>query len=469
MNFFKITNMKKPMNGVGVKSSVLYCFILSLISVVCFSQDNKSERIIDEVIGVVGNEIILKSEIELQSLSQNPSIVQAYSTEELTCVVFEDLLIQKLLLNQAKVDSIEISPDQIESEIDRRMRYFINQIGSEQKLEEYYGKSLLEIKDEFRDMVENQLLVQKMQSKMTENTKVTPSEVRSYFENIPEDSLPYINSEIEVAQIVCKPPISNDEKDRVKNKLLDIRKRIINGEDFGTLAYLYSEDPLSAQKNGELGFVQRGALVPEFEGVAFKLKEGEVSNIVETQYGYHILQLIERRGDKINVRHILLVPKVSIADLNRAKLELDSLHQLILLDSISFVNAAEQVSDDEMSKLNGGVITNLQTGDTKFNADELDPIIALAVNKLKVGELSRPVLMSTQDGKQAYRLLKVNLRTDPHRASLVKDYQRIQTACLTEKQNNAVFEWVDKKLSDTYVSVGENYRGCNFSNKWVKN
>ena len=249
---------------------------------------------------------------------------------------------------------------------------------------------------------------------------------------------------------------------------IEIRKRIINGEDFGTLAYLYSEDPLSAKQNGELGFVQRGSLVPEFEGVAFKLKDGEVSNLVETQYGYHILQLIERRGDKINVRHILLAPKVSAADLNKANLELDSIHQLILLDSISFANAALTYSDDEMSKLNGGIITNLQTGDTKFNADELDPILALAVNKLKIGEVSSPVLMTTDDGKQAYRLLIVKSRTEPHRASLIKDYQRIQTACLTEKQNNSVMEWVDKKLSETYVSLAETYKGCKFSNKWLK-
>jgi peptidyl-prolyl cis-trans isomerase SurA len=421
----------------------------------------------DKITGIVGNEIILHSEVEQQYESQKTMAFQNMSETVAKCIVYEDLLYQKLLLNQAKQDSIEVPQEQVEGEIDRRIRFFADQIGSEQKLEEYYGKTILEIKTEFRDMVENQLLIQKMQSKITENIKVTPSDIRSYFENIPVDSLPFIDSELEVAHIVKSPEVSTEEQDRVREKIIGIRKRIINGDDFGTLAYLYSEDPLSAKKNGELGFVQRGALVPAFEAVAFKLKDGQVSEVVETQYGYHILQLIERRGAKVNVRHILLVPQVSNEGLQESRAFLDSLHQLILLDSMSFGQAAEQFSDDTESKLNNGILINPQTGDSRFEPDMMDPMLAFAVNKLKMGEVSGPVIMNTKDGKQAYRLLKLISRTKPHIANLKEDYQRIQSAALTEKQNMAIQEWVRKKIAATYIKLEKEYQSCNFSNEWV--
>ena len=416
--------------------------------------------------GIVGDEILLHSEVEQQYESQ-VAMFQNMTADQAKCLIYEDLMYQKLLLNQAKQDSVEVSQEQVEGEIDRRMRFFIEQIGSEKKLEEYYGKTILEIKSEFREMVENQLLVQRMQSKITESIQVTPSDVRSYFDNIPSDSLPFIDSELEIAHIVKSPEITLEEKERVKEKLQGIRKRIVNGEDFGTLAYLYSDDPLSAQKNGELGFVQRGALVPAFEAVAFKLKENQVSELVETQYGFHILQLIERRGEKVNVRHILLVPKVSNVSLQESRTFLDSIHQLILLDSIGFAMAAEKFSDDKDSKLSGGLLMNPQTGDSRFVPDMMDPMLAFEVNKLKIGEISGPVIMNTAEGKQAYRLIKLISRTDPHVANLKDDYQRIQEASLTEKQNQAIKEWVMKKVENTYVKLDEDYQGCKFSNNWM--
>ena len=452
-----------------MKTIGLTFLVLILTSFIGFSQvDNldKPDVLVDKVMGIVGEEILLYSEVEKQYESQI-AMFQDMTANEGRCLIYEDLMYQKLLLNQAKQDSVEVSQEQVEGEIDRRMRFFIEQIGSEKKLEAYYGKTILEIKSEFREMVENQLLIQKMQSKITENIQVTPSDVRSYFDNIPSDSLPFIDSELEVAHIVKSPAISPEEKERVKEKLRGIRKRIINGEDFGTLAYLYSDDPMSAQKNGELGFVQRGALVPAFEAVAFKLKENQVSDLVETQYGFHILQLIERRGEKVNVRHILLVPKVANVALQESRAFLDSIHQLILLDSISFSMAAEKFSDDNDSKFSGGLLMNPQSGDSRFVPDMMDPMLAFEINKMKMGEVSGPVIMNTSEGKQAYRLIQLISRTNPHVANLKEDYQRIQAASLTEKQNTAIKSWVTKKVGNTYVKLDKEYQSCDFSNNWI--
>jgi len=451
------------------------CRILSIIpiflvfSIVSFGQDSIAKQgvLIDQILAVVGNEVILQSEMEIQYHTQEEFEFGNVLKEEAHCIILEDLLFQKLLLNQAKIDSVEVSEDQIDGELNRRMRFFVDQIGSEQKLEEYYGKSLLEIKSEFRDQVETQLIVQKMRSKSTENVKVTPAEVRKYFDEIPEDSLPYINSELEMSQIVKKPPISSAEKDRTKNKLADIRKRIVNGEDFGMLAYMYSEDPMSAKENGELGFVQRGALVPEFEAIAFTLKAGEVSEIIETQYGYHILELIERIGEKVNVRHILLIPKVSNADLQNAMTFLDSIYQQILMDSLSFEQAAEQFSDDDESIMSGGKMINPQTGSYAFVPNQIEPMLLFSIDKMKIGQVSEPVIMNTTDGKQAYRLIKLNQRTKPHKASLKQDYQRIQAAALEEQQRKSINRWIKKKQEHTFIKINEEYTNCLFTNNWT--
>lgn len=446
---------------------------LSVIVILCLigsisaqSDDETPGNVLDQIVAIVGDEVILQSEIELQYQAQGAYTLQSVTEEEAKCILLEENLYQKLLINQSKIDSIDISEDQITGELDRRMRYFIDQIGSEQKLEEYYGKSLVEIKAEFRELVENQLIVQKMKSLTTENIKVTPSEVKAYFEDIPKDSLPYINSELEIAQILRIPPISDEEKERMKTELEGMRKRIVNGDDFGLLAYMYSEDPGSAHKNGELGFVERGSLVPEFEAVAFNLKGDEVSELIETQFGYHIMQLIERRGEKVNVRHILLTPKVSPADLNSANEYLDSIQSLILNDTVSFEVAAEKFSDDEATRMNGGKMKNPATGGTVFEPTEMDPILVFTVEKMKVGQVSDPVLMRTADGKEAYRLLKLIKRTDPHRASLKLDYQRIQTAALEEKQSHAITKWIAKKQEDTYIKIGNVYGNCSFTNSW---
>ena len=455
------------MEKTHISIALLVTILVSTINSVSGQPEGEAPgKGMDRIVAVVGNEIILESDIELLYHSQTDIALQSVSEEQAKCIILEDHLFQKLLISQAKIDSVEVSEEQIDDELDRRMRFFISQVGSENELEAYYGKTILEMKAEFRERIENQLLVQKMRARTTENIKVTPSDVKAYFDDIPKDSLPYINSEIEVAQIVKMPPISEEEKQRVKDKLEGLRKRIVNGASFGDLAYMYSEDPGSAKKDGELGPVDRGALVPEFEAVAFNLKGDDISEIIETTYGYHIMQLIERIGERVNVRHILLIPKVSSTDLNNARVFLDSIQQKLLTDTLTFDELAEKHSDDEETKMNGGKMLNPQTGSTKFEPTQIDPMLLFTIDKLKVGQVSEPVLMRTADGKEAYRLIKVLKRTDPHRASLELDYQKIQAAALEEKQSHAITRWIAKKQEDTYIKIDPSYGNCTFTNSW---
>ena len=440
---------------------IITCYFLFLFFTAhpIFAQD---EKVVDQIIAVVGGNIILQSELEtqyLQAVSQGMEV-----DENSRCELLEEMLYQKLLLNQAQLDSVKVSDSQVESEMDKRLRYFISQIGSEQKLEEYYGKSIAEIKDEFKELIRNQLLIQSMQSKVTANINVTPSEVKAFYNKRPEDSIPLVNSEIEVAQIVAIPKVSEEAKKEAREKIEALRERIIKGEKFATLAVLYSEDPGSAKKGGELGFVGRGSFVPEFEAMAYQLKEGEVSEIVETQYGFHIMQLIERRGEQINIRHILISPKIAPEDLVKARNYIDSISHLIAsTDTLDFAEAAVLFSDDIETKYNGGLIVNPQTGTTRFEADQLDPSLFFTIDKLEVGEMSGPVLIQMPGGKQAYRLLYLKTRTEPHRANLKDDYQKIQETALAEKQQVAVNKWITKKLANIYFKLHEDYKSCNFA------
>lgn len=426
---------------------------------------------IDKIVAVVGSNIILMSEVEGQYMQ---IMAQGYEKEEsIKCDLLEELLFQKLLVNQARLDSVTINDEQVEEELERRLRYFIAQIGSQQKLEEYYKKSIEQIKDDFRDMIKDQLLAQQMQYKITGDVKVTPAEVRDYFSKIPKDSLPYINMEVEIGRIVKKPIITKKEKEEARARAEELRQRVAEGKaSMATLAKLYSEDPGSAQNGGELGFFKRGQMVPEFEAVAFSLKNNkEVSDVFETEYGFHFMQLIERRGETINARHILIAPKTSEKDLTSAKIFLDSIYDLLKKDSITFAAAAEKFSDEAEGKQNAGIVTNPNTGSTKFEMDQLsaiDPTLFLTVNKMQIGEFSKPVLTSSSDGKQAYCIFLLKTRTEPHKANLRDDYQRIQDAATAMKESNIVRNWITKKIDKTYIRIDENYLHCDFNNPWTK-
>ncbi len=425
-------------------------------------------QIIDRIVAVVGGNAILESDIENQYINYRLQNQITGSATEMRCKILEDILFQKLMVAQAEVDSLTVDDAQVSSELDRRLSGFINQFGSQKKLEEYYGKSLVDIKAELYEIVKEQMLAQQVQQQIIQDVQVTPSEIRSYFKSIPKDSIPLIKTEYVIRQIVKNPPISIEEKLRIKEKLLELRKRILNGESFSTMAILYSEDPGSAKNGGELGYYGRGQLYPEFEAVAFKLKPGEISDVVETKAGYHIIQMIDRKGDFINVRHILLVPKVSPADLAKARSILDSVAQLIRNDSITFDKAVEKFSDDE-NKNNGGYLINPYTGGIEFEGEQLDQQVSFTIEKMEPGEISNPVPMKTEeDQKDAYRLLYLESKTKPHRANLKQDYSKIQQWALQHKQMETINKWINEKARKTYIRIIDDYKKCKFTHKWIQ-
>jgi len=423
--------------------------------------------IIDKVVAVVGKNVILKSDVENQYAQLK---AQGGATDNSKCEVFEELLYQKILLDQAQKDSIEVTEAEIEDNLDRRIRYFVGQIGSEKKLEEFYGKSITEIKDEFREVIAKQMLSERMQGQLTQNIKVTPTEILKFYKKIPKDSLPKINKQIILEQIVKYPPINEKEKLVIKEKLRGYRDRVLKGEKFSTLAVLYSEDLGSARKGGELGFVGRSDLVPEFAAVAFKLKEpGDISRIVETEFGFHIIQLIEKRGELMNLRHILLKPKISPMDMYKAKTYIDSVRNLVAIDSISFEDAATKFSEDKETNKNEGLMINPMTGNSIFENEQLPPAIAYALSNTKEGEMTKAFKTQDNRGKDVYKIIKIKKIIQPHTASIEQDYQLIQDICLADKKQKYIDSWIKKKQKNTYIRLEDDYKNCSFKHPgWVK-
>ncbi len=424
----------------------------------------ESEVLIDEVVAVVGNRIILESDLETQVLQQQASGNTA-GKQTLKCLILEDLMIQKLFVNQAEADSVEITDNQIESALNQRIRYFTSQFGSQEKLENFYGKSVLEIKNEFRDIIEEQMMAEEIQQKIIENIKITPSEIRSFYKSIPPDSVPNVPAEFEVGQIVKKPPVSAAELNAVRDRLKGYRTRILAGERFETFAALYSEDPGSASRGGELGFYRRGELYPEFEAVAFRLEKGEVSDIVKTKAGYHIIQMIERRGETVNVRHILLRPKASPVELEEARNYLDSLAREIRAGNLTYEEALK-LSDDP-GKMHGGLLINPYSNTPRFEGEQLDPPVFFVVDKMTIGDISNAVPFLDEEGYSAFRLLFLKDKTTPHTANLNDDYDRIKNWSLENKQHKAIVDWVKEKTKNTYINIIERYRDCEFETRWI--
>lgn len=427
-----------------------------------FTQQN---IVVDHIVGVVGSNAILKSELMDQKIQVQTQGVEL--GDEPLCTMLDDMMFQKLLYNQAMVDSIEVDDAEIEMEIERRLRFFIQQIGSRERLEEYYGQSVDELREEFWDPIREQMISQRMESQITRNVSVTPSEVRTFFESLSEDEIPMVESELALAKIVIEPTLQVEEVEAVKERLEGYRQRIIEGENFRTLAILYSDDPGTARQGGELGFVRRGELHPEFEAVAFSLEPGEVSGIVETRSGYHIIQPIERRGEEVNVRHLLLRPQVSPEVEQETINKLDSIRTAIMSGEITFRDAARQYSDHRSAN-SGGIMVNPYTGTTRFKTDELDPNLFFVVDRLEVGEISRPMQTMTEDGGQAFQIITVRERVDPHPANLQQDYDFIKNLALQEKKDKRLDEWVKSRLKGTYITIHEDYEHCGFDHDWLK-
>lgn len=438
-----------------------------IISFVLFAVSSRAQepQVIDRVVAVVGQNIILQSDIEAQYMQLRLQGGIQGSASSIRCEILEDLMFRKLMLNQAEMDSITVTDEQVNAEVDRLVRYFISQLGSQENLEKYYKKSMSEIKEELFRMRKDQMLEEQVQQTMLANVEVTPGEVRKCYYDIPHDSVPMVNSKYEIAHIVKKPAITLEQKLEVKDRLYKMRKRILDGERFSTLALLYSEDPGSAKKGGELGFHGRGEFAPEFEAAAFNLRDGEISEVVETEFGFHIIQMIERRGEFVNVRHILLTVKVSPEALQEAYDELDSIAKLINNDSITFDEAVRKFSD-ENDKISGGILVNPNTGSTLFDASELDQQVSFTINRMQVGELSEPVPMKTDDNKDAYRLLYLKRKTAPHKANLKDDYTLIRDWAMQQKREEIINKWIANKSQKAYIKVIDDFKDCDFMFDW---
>ena len=457
--YIEATNQMRPNI---MKAYTLVFLAIILLRLPLSAQQNPI--LIDEIVAVVGNRIILESDLQAQLLQYQEEAANT-DKHKLKCQILEDLLIQKLFVNQAEVDSIIITENQVDATLDERVRYFISQFGSQERMERFYGKTVLQIKEEFREIIREQMMAEEAQQSVIENVKVTPSEVRAFFRSIPADSIPTIPAEFEIGQIVKKPPIGAEELNAVRERLTGYRNRIIAGERFETFAALYSEDPGSASRGGELGFYRRGELFPEFEAVAFRLERGEVSEIVKTKAGFHIIQMIERRGETINVRHLLLRPKSSPLELEVARNFLDSLSNEIKAGNLSFQEALKH--SDDPGRMHGGLMINPYTGTSRFEAEHIEPNVFFVIDRMTVGEISRAVPFLDEEGNNAFRLLYLKERTTPHKANLTDDYDRIKNWALQQKQRNAIMDWIRDKNNKTYINIVERYRGCSFDVKWI--
>jgi peptidyl-prolyl cis-trans isomerase SurA len=448
-----------------IKLLIISYWLVAMCGMV-IGQDN----VIDEVIWIVGEEAILRSEVEEERLRAQ------YEGQSIAgdpyCVIPEQLAIQKLFLHQAELDSIEVSESSVSGQVDMRMNYYISQIGSKEKMEEYFRKSSTEIREEMMQMVRNQMIIQQMQSKLTENISSTPAEVRRYYNTLSQDSIPMVPAQVEVQILSIEPSVPLEEIERIKSRLREFTERVHGGNaDFSMLARLYSEDVESAKRGGELGFVGKGQLVSEFANVAFNLTDPKrVSRIVQTEYGFHIIQLIEKKGDRINCRHILLKPRISVDDKVKSLEKLDSIRVLLVDSGMVFEEAVARFSEDKSTVMSGGLMTNATTGASKFEYQDLPPEIAKQIYGLKEGEMSKPfVMMDPTKNKEICAIVKLKTKRDSHKANLVDDFQVIRDMLEQQLSSECIDKWIRNKQKEIYVHVDSLWRGCDFTYPgWVK-
>ncbi len=437
--------------------------IKSIVAGLLLCSGMMAQSVIDEVIWVVGDEAILRSEVEEERLRAQyegtPINGDPY------CVIPEQLAVQKLFLHQAVIDSVEANESTVSHQVDMRLNYYINQIGSKEKMEEYFRKPSSDIRAEMMTTVRNQMIIQQMQSKLTSNIKPTPAEIRRYYNSLPIDSIPMMPAQVEVQIISFEPAVPVEETERIKQRLREFTERVQSGSaEFSMLARLYSEDTESAKRGGELGFVGKGQLVPEFAEVAFNMTDPKrVSRIVQTEYGFHIIQLIEKKGDRINCRHILLRPRISATDKVRAIERLDSIRQLVTTDSMQFEQAVVRFSQDKNTVMNAGLMINPNTGSSKFEYQELAPEIAKLIYTMQEGDVSQPfVMMDQTKNREVCAIVRLKKKTDVHRANLTDDFQTIKSMLEAQKGQELLHDWILKKQKTTYVQIAPEWQGCDF-------
>lgn len=444
-------------------------FFFALISFVCSAQ-SREQDLIDGVVWVVGDESILRSDVEqerIRALYENTKI-----PGEPYCIIPEQIAIQKLFIHQAKIDSITVNESQVDMQVNAQLAFYLREIGSKEKLEEYFSKSVSEIKDEMRQAFSDQSLIQQVQGSLTENIQVTPSEVKRFYNNMPEDSIPTVPGQVEVQIITIEPPIPKESIEETKNRLREFAERVNSGNaDFSMLARLYSDDIETAKRGGELGFLGRGALVKEFADAAFALSEpGKISRVIETEFGFHIIQLIERRDDRVNCRHILLRPRATTEVKMAAIQTLDSLAGDIRMGKIPFDVAAALSSSDKDTRMNGGLMTNPNTGGSRFELQELPTEVARRIQNMKVGEISEAFsMMSEKLNHEVFVIVRLKSKTSNHQANLTDDFQMIKSMCENEKKQEAIESWLKNKIKETYIWISEEWRDCEYHySEWKK-
>lgn len=455
----------------GLKFLRIYaCLLFVLIASAVGAQNN----VIDEVVWVVGDEAILKSDVENERL--NAQYENRRFDGDPYCVIPEELAVQKLFLYQAEIDSVEVSDQEVLQRVEQRTSWLIDQFGSKEKLEEYYNKSYTQIREMLRDNIREGMRVQQMQQKIIGDIKLTPAEVRNYFSKLPKDSIPFVPTQVEVQIIELMPKISEKEIERVKAQLREYADRVNKGEtSFSILARFYSQDPGTAARGGEGGFTGRGELVPEFANVVFNLTDPKkVSKVFETEFGYHIAQLIEKRGDRVNYRHILLRPEVDKKDIDAALARLDSIGDDIRKAKFSFDDAATWLSQDKDTRNNHGLLANPQNSTSRFEMQQLASLIsqdvAKVVEKMQIGEISKAFTMINSKGKEVCAIVKLKNRIDGHKATITEDYQRLKSMVTAKRSEEKIQKWIVEKQKNTYVRINPSWRNCDFKYPgWIKN
>jgi peptidyl-prolyl cis-trans isomerase SurA len=445
-------------------------FLMSLLTL--FSVQLKSQtNIIDEVIWIVGDEAILRSEVEEQRIRAQYEGTPIQGDPY--CVIPEEIAIQKLFLHQAQLDSIQVNESSVLNQVENRLNYFISHIGSKEKMEEYFGKNTTALREDLRVLFRDQMIIQQMQQKLVSHIKSTPADVRRFFNKLPSDSIPTVPAQVELQIISFQPTVPESEINRVKERLRDFTERVQSGNtDFSLLARLYSEDPESAKRGGELGFFGKGIMAPEFTAAAFNLTDPKkVSRIVETEFGFHIIQLIEKRGDRINCRHILLKPRISVDDKNKAIHKLDSVTNLIRSNKMTFEQAVVYFSQDKNTAMNAGLMLNERNGTSKFEYQDLPQEVAKVVYSMNVGEISKPFSMiNPSNNKEVVAVVKVKSKTETHKANLTDDYQMLKNYYESMEKEKFLTNWIARKQKETYISIDPAWQKCEFKYPgWIKN
>ncbi len=429
---------------------------------------NAQDKVIDQIVAVVGSNPILKSDIETQAIQMQAQGVTTQGDQK--CEILEQLLEQKLLLAEAELDTLIIVTDnQINQQMDRRMNYFVENIGSEKEVEKYFNKPIVQLKAEMSETIKEQLKTEQMQGQIIEKVSATPSEVRQFFRQLPSKEIPEIGSQLEYAQLTILPAITEKEDLEVKAKLRDFKKRVENGDNFATLAIMYSEDPGSARNGGEMDYVGRAMLDQAFATEAFSLKPNQISKVVKSEYGYHIIQLIDRKGEKIKCRHILLKAKLDPKELELAKNRIDSIADFVRKGKISWEQATYLYSSDKNTRNNGGLVTSQRNGSSKFEVADLDPDVSKVITTMNIGETSRPFPTIDDKQRQVYKIVKLLNKTKAHPANLQEDYQSLSEMFLAKKKEDIYRKWIAKQQAKTYIHVDDSYANCNFKLKsWKK-